>query len=329
MTERTLTFPVASQRGPCASAAGVIEVRDRKRRIVLTVARDALVRQPDGWLSAWSAGLESQGCLAPGDGMKLAERIVESVPMELNAAFRLLHGSEVVDVVPQTRLKVVSPVFRDTKPPGDPAWDVIDLTGSGYTLTATVRTPPDLIGFETAWYGLRPNAARSGFAIVPLGAERNIQGKIEPRPGPATNAFAFPGNAGFYRLFYKADQTEFTALAVGARTRAELEERTKILEGGTASCKELHDDLCIAIPKGVGVNAYIAVNVNGSEIVVSWPATLRAAIRKNDEEDVQSILSRILIRKDYGGRLVTVEFDRSQPAILGMLLTGGESVAWK
>jgi len=24
-----------------------------------------------------------------------------------------------------------------------------------------------------------------------------------------------------------------------------------------------------------------------------------------------------------------VEFDRSQPAILGMLLTGGESIAWK
>ena len=143
---------------------------------------------------------------------------------------------------------------------------------------------------------------------MPLRAERNVQGKIEALPGPATNAFAFPPEAAFYRLFYKADQTEFTALAVAARTQAELEARTRILDAGPASCKKLNDDLCLAIPKGVGVNAYVAVSVNGNEVVVHWPGTVGSAIQK-DGEDPRAILPRLVVRKRYGGRLVTVEFD--------------------
>jgi len=325
---RTLAFRAAPQRGPCSSAAGVIDVGDRKGRIVVTVMRDALVKQPAGWLSEWTAELETQGCLGPSDGTKLAERITESLPLELNAAFRLLHSSE-VDIAPHTRLEVISPVFREGTPPATPALEPAETTGNGSGLTVTVRATANLIGFETAWYGVQPRAGNAGFSIVPLRAERNIQGKIEPLPGPATNAFAFPVDAAFYRLFYKADQTEFTALAVAARTQAELEERTKILEAGTASCRKLNDDLCLPIPKGVGVNAYVAVSMNGSEVVVPWPPTVRAAIQKGGEEDARAILSRLVVRKSYGGRLMPVEFDRSQPAILGMLLTGGESIAWK
>lgn len=96
-----------------------------------------------------------------------------------------------------------------------------------------------------------------------------------------------------------------------------------------ATCKRLNDDLCLAIPKGVGVNAYVAVSVNGAEADVPWRATVRAVIRKDGERDVQAILSRLVVRKDYGGRLIPVAFDRSQPAILGVILTGGESITWK
>lgn len=327
LTKRTFVFRVATQRGPCPSATGVIEIRDRKNRIVLTVMRDALAKQPAGWLSAWTAGLETQGCLAQGEAGKLAERITESLPLELNAAFRLLHGSE-VDIGPNTRLEVVSPVFREGTPPGTAASDPTETTGKGNTLTVTVQASANLIGFETAWYGIRRHTDHAGYSIVPLRAERNLQGKIEPLPGPATNAFLFPADAAFYRLFYKANQTEFTALAVAARTQAELEERTKALEAGPASCKMLNDNLCLAIPKGVGVNAYVAVTVNGNEVVVPWPATVRSAIQK-DGKDTQAILSRLVVRKRYGGRLVTVEFDPSEEAILGMILTGAEIITWK
>lgn len=302
----------------------MIEIGDRKNRIVLTVIRDGLAKQPAGWLRAWTAGLETQGCLATGDGTKLAQRVAESLPLELNTAFRLLHGSQ-VDIGPYTRLEVVSPVFREGTPP---APEPLETTGNGSGLTVTVRAPANLIGFETAWYGIRPHAGHAGFSIVPLRAERNVQGKVEPLPAPATNVFAFPPDAAFYRLFYKADQTEFTALAVAARTQAGLEERTQMLDAGPASCRKLNDALCLAIPKGVGVNAYIDVSLNGIESAVPWPATVRSVVQK-DGEDARAILSRLVVRKDYGGRLLPVEFDRNDRAILGMMLTGGEAISLK
>ena len=270
---------------------------------------------------------ETQGCLAPGDGIHLAERVAQSLPLELNATFRLLHGSQ-VDIGPRTRLEVVSPVFREGTPSTVSASEPVETTGNGSGLTVTVRASANLIGFETAWYGVQRHAGHAGLAIVPLRAERNVQGKVEKLTGPATNVFSFPADAAFYRLFYKADQTEFTALAVAARTEGELEGRTKMIEAGPASCKKLNDEWCFAIPKGVGVNAYIVVSVNGNEVAVPWPATVQSAIQKGGE-DAQAILSRLVVRKGYGGRLAPVEFDRSEHAILGMMLTGGETIAWK
>src|ERR1700682_2854756 len=59
-------------RGPCAPAADAIAIHARKTRIRITVTREALLKQPRGWLSAWTALAESQGCIAPGMGLPLA-----------------------------------------------------------------------------------------------------------------------------------------------------------------------------------------------------------------------------------------------------------------
>src|SRR5258708_7289231 len=45
---------------PCAPAAGVVAMRVRKSWAVITVKRDTLLKQPPGWLSDWTAELESQ-----------------------------------------------------------------------------------------------------------------------------------------------------------------------------------------------------------------------------------------------------------------------------
>lgn len=194
VTKRTFAFRVASKPGTCPSAAGVIALRDRKNRIVVTVSRDALAKQPAGWLSAWTADLERQGCLAEGEGMKLAERIVESLPLELNAELRLLHGSE-VDIGPQTRLEVVSPVFREGTPPETPALEQTETAGNGNALTVTMRASanwPISSVSKPAWYGVQTHAGHVGFSIVPLRAERNIQGKIEDYRGRQRTRSRFP-----------------------------------------------------------------------------------------------------------------------------------------
>ena len=307
LAQRTFTVDRPAGRPSCSSGGEAISIEARKKRLRVTVRRDALSRQPPGWLGIWAAEIEGQECLPPGDGQKLAERIAESLPLAANAAFQLMHASESrtgrVDIGSQTRLQVISPLLREGA--------------------------ENLIGYETAWYAVRPKTSGVGFTITPLFADRNIQGATERRPQPVTNYFSFPTEAAFCRLFYKAGQTEFTALVIAARTEAELEQRTKLLETGIASCGKLDGNLCVAIPKQCAVNPLVAVSVNGSEVLVSWGARVADAIRKAGERQPSLVLPQLAIYKLHGGGPVALEFDRHSPAILDVVLTGGESLTWK
>jgi hypothetical protein len=273
VAQGAFTADVIERRVLCPPAPGIVALTVRKKRVVVTVNRNMLVRQPPGWLSAWTAGLEEQGCVAPGGGLRLADWIAESLPLTPDAAFHLLHPSPgqtgQVDLGPQTRLQLVSPILREGASPDAPLLETVETTGSGYTLNVTARATGNAIGYETAWYAVRAKTCGVGFMIAPLDAERNIQGKTEHRSQPAANYLQFPPDAAFYRLFYKTDQTEFTALVVGARTRPEL------------------------------------------------------------EQDGEMLLPRLAVSRLYHGRPAPVKFDRSSPAILDLVLTGGETISWK
>src|SRR4029077_4416014 len=171
-----------------------------------------------------------------------------------SVAFRLLYSSQ-IDIGPQTeieklRLQVVSPVLRDGAPTDAAILDSTELSGKGADLNLTVKVTADLVGYEVAWYGIRRKTDGVGFTIIPLYAERHsLTGETERRAAPTTNQLQFPENAAFYRLFYQAEQTDFIKLVIAAHTQAELDQRTKLLESGRASCLQLNDELCLTIPK--------------------------------------------------------------------------------
>jgi hypothetical protein len=290
----------------------------------------ALVQQPAGWLSRWSAELESQGCVAPGDGAKLAQAIVESLPLELNTAFRLLYPNDrvtgEVDVLPRSRLHVLSPIVHD---PGAPILAGPPTTsGDDRRLTLAFKSTDNLLGYEIAWYEVQARPGAEGSIIAPVSAESHIGSEVQRRDGPAVNYFRFPATAGFYRLFYEADQTDFTALVVAAETRAELERRSRVLEEGPAACSQLPSDWCVAIPKDVAVNLLLPVTVNGKEALVAWGATVATAIRAAGEPQPSAILPRLSVQKPYRGHAVAVKFDPASRAILDMILAGGEIISW-
>src|ERR1017187_613276 len=89
--QRTFTADIAAGHGSCALAEGAVTIQSRHGHVRVTVTRDPLLKQPAGWLSAWTAQAESQGCITAGEGLKLAARIVESLPLDPRAAWRLLH----------------------------------------------------------------------------------------------------------------------------------------------------------------------------------------------------------------------------------------------
>jgi hypothetical protein len=301
-------------------------IRLKGKRVFVTVSRDMLLEQPSGWLTAWATEMESQGCIAPGEGSMLAARIAESLPLDPALAFHLLYPNDrqtgQVDIAPPVRLQVVSPILRDTAAPDA---SVIDTSGQGNTLTLTVKATDNLIGYETAWYAAQSKTAGIGFTIAPLYAERHIKSEMERTTQPANNYLRFPPDAAFYRLFYKSGQTDFTALVVAAPTRAELDRRTGILNRAAASC----DQLCVAIPRRVAINPMIPVTVNGAEVMVAWGANVAEAIRNAGEPRPEAVLPKLAVARLYNGRPAPVDFDHSSPAVLRLILIGGEVISWK
>jgi hypothetical protein len=324
IAKRTVAVHLAPGTGACPPS-----IRVKGKRVLITVTREMLLQQPQGWLTVWAEGIESQGCIAHGEGSILAARIAESLPLDPGLAFHLLYPSDrqtgQVDIAPPVRLQVVSPILRDGAAPDAP---ILETSGNGNSLTVTLKATDNLIGYETAWYAAQSKAAGAGFTIKPLYAERHVNSETERRAQPATNYLQFPPDAAFYRLFYKSGQTDFTALVVAAPTRAELDRRIGVLNSATASCDQLQNELCVAIPRRVAINPMVPVTVNGVEVMVAWGATVAEAIRNAGERQPEAVLPKLAISRLYNGRPAPVDFDRSSPAVLRLILTGGEEITW-
>ena len=325
LAKRTFAVDLAAGHGPCPPS-----IRVKGKRVFVTVTRDMLLGQPQGWLTTWAAGIESQGCIAPGEGSILAAHIAESLPLDPALAFHLLYPNDrqsgQVDIVPPVRLQVVSPILREGAAPDAP---ILETSGNGNSLTVTLKSSDNLIGYETAWYAAQSRTGGAGYTIAPLYAERHLKDTTERRAQPGTNYLQFPTDAAFYRLFYKSGQTDFTALVVAAPTRAELDRRIGILDAGAASCDKLNGALCVAIPRRVAINPMVPVTVNGAEVMVAWGANVAEAIRNSGERQPESVISNLTISRLYNGHLTPVDFDHSSPSILHLNLTGGEAISWK
>jgi len=318
---RTFTAPIHAR---CAlNSNDAIAAKPQRSSLKLTVNRDALVKQPRGWLTMWTEKAESEGCIAPGQARALAAQIVESIALPSGADLRLLRvdGSpDYVEIGVGNGLQVISPILRPGASPQALEYEIGKVSESpGGLVVDLASSPPDLIGFETAWYDLRPKTGGDGFTIVSSFTTASLNGVVESRGAPAKNYFQFTPEMGYFRLFYKADQTE---VLVAARTRATLPAGTEVCDrpvpGGAA---------CLAIPKGVAVNPYLMVNVNGSNVAVGIGSNLQSLLRTMKTSG-DKILPKLAITRLWGGRPVALEFDRSLTDILNLVLTGNEQIRW-
>ena len=205
--------------------------------------------------------------------------------------------------------------------------NLVEVVG-GTGLNLIVKASDNLIGFETALYAVQRKPAGPGFEIVPVRAERHIDRQIERRTQPEINYLRFRPEAAFYRVIIKSDQTDFTALVVAAPTRAELDRRAALLESGSATCATLNNELCVAIPRRVAINAVLPVTVNGGEVMMLWGSNLGTAIRNAGVRRPEDILPTLAVSRLYNGRPTPLEFDRSNSSILRLPLMGGEVISW-
>lgn len=128
LAERTFRSDVTAGSGKCPSSPGSPAIRTHGDRIEVTVTREMLLRQPIGWLSEWTASLETQGCIAPGAGPNVAEQIAEALPLDMNQAIRLLYSDQ-LDITPQMRIQVVSPILQEGASLDDPPLTSVETSG--------------------------------------------------------------------------------------------------------------------------------------------------------------------------------------------------------
>jgi hypothetical protein len=303
------------------------------------VTSEGLNNRAPGWLISWTEDLEAQGCIEDGEALQLARRIAQSLPLDINAAFRLLdpNDGKTVQLNPGVRLQIMTPIVRDGVAPDAPIIEVetppgtstCDVNAAPCALNLSASFTDKLLGYEVTLYSVQSSSHSRGVAIAPASADQHINGSTRHASQPIHDYFESLKAARFYEAFYKAGQNEFTALLVGGLTKADLERRTKLLETGTAACETLNNEMCVAVPKRAAVNPMVVVTLNGAETTLNWGASVNAAIRAAGERQPNAILPRLSIQKPYGDRLAPVEFDPASPAILNMILMGGESISWK
>jgi len=324
-----ITSSLPAGNGPCAQSSGIIEMKRRKHRLSFTVFPDALSQKPAGWLARWSTALEASRCIPPGAAARIAAEVADSVPLPLNSAFRLLHPNSTqsgqVDIGAQMRLEVVSPILNSDLPADAPLFTSAATSASTNGLTVSL-TAANFIGYETAWYAVRPRLQAAGFLIAAESAERHVHDQIERRVEPATNYLRFPPDAGFYRLFYKSGDTSYTAILVAGRTWPELEQNTAALAKG--SCADVEPGLCLPIPKRVAINPFVGITINGSPVSLPSGSTVADAIRHSGNRPA-ALIDHLCIERLYKGRPVRVEFNPRNQTILSLLLSGGEVISWK
>jgi hypothetical protein len=329
IVHRTFAIDVMPGKGGCAAEAPMLQLR--KKRLWLTVDRDALIQQTQpGWLSNWTMQAEAHGCIVQGEGIRLANLIVESVPLASQVAFRLLHPNDVrsgyVELGPENRLEVRSPLLQAGVSPDAPLAGSSTVTGSGGQLTVDLKPTAALAGFEIAWYAVRPNSGRIGFHFEPLSADRTTRAGVEHVPAPAVDYLKFPPAAAFYRLFYKTNDNGVTAIVISGATREDLDRNTKAVGSDSSAC-ENSGGLCLVLPKRVGVNPFLVVIVNEKELTVPLGGTLRNAILAGGGRP-DAVTGTLTVSRMYGGQPREIEFDRGSQEILNLKLAGGERVAW-
>jgi hypothetical protein len=319
--QRTFTVPRDASRGECPQGEAVT-LQGRKGNLKVTVNRAALEKQPKGWLADWTARAESGRCVAAGGGPALAARVVESLPLGVGTSFRLMRSDDVragyVDLGPENRMEVISPILREGAAEDAPLIEESGVAGTDRAIEVTLKASPDLIGHETAWYSFQPKAG-GGTRIAALSAESRVRGVVVAQTAPAKNYFAFGPEIGFYRLFYKADQTE---VLVGATSREKL---PLDLDG----CGKPGGPTCVNLPKRVGVNPYLTAMVNDKvlPLPIHLPASLRTVIQTAKAKP-EAVLPTLTIRKPFAGKMAPVEFDRTRQDVLNLVLTGNEEIRW-
>jgi hypothetical protein len=256
------------------------------------------------------------GCLTEGDVKSVTARVIENVAMPSNVAYQLRYGNYMltgyVDVEPEFALSSVAPLLK----PGVKAY----------------RTPDDIAGYETIYYDVTRRAG-GGVKISVRSVERNIQRKVTQVRRPATEVIKLPDSARYARYYFrmwnvKGDR-KLAILATSSPDRlTPMSKRFEADPEGFCKSVKPSEATCITVPGHMMIVPELKVSLNGKPAYLLVGGTIGNLLRTARVKDPKEILSRIQVLRPYDGLPLPVEFDRSNPGILGFTPIGGEQISW-
>jgi len=294
------------RRKACDAKAGAFTLTWKGRTAQVQVARAgleeggrvalALLDEIDRFRTSL-LGLETNGCLKPGEAGPLLSGIVEGLALPSRVTFYLRHGTSVqsgyVDLRPPFRMKVVAPLKEE-----------------GQTL-----------GFETAWYRMEP----SGPVLERVEAFR--RGVLTVSEQPLVAKVPLPRSARCLLLFFltRRSAADHDILLLGAASPRELEERTAMVrKEPEASCRRFAAS-CFLAPPGMAISGELPVRAGTKQLYVSITGTVGEALRTAGAPNAR----QIRVRRPHQGRPVDVVYDPAQIDIRGLVILGGEEIDWE
>ncbi|HEX7361716.1 MAG TPA: hypothetical protein VF283_14600 [Bryobacteraceae bacterium] len=159
-----------------------------------------------------------------------------------------------VDLIPGCRLRVVAPLFA----PGTQKRALAKLlseTGSSTTLKA----PPGFVGYETAYYLLRPRSDHRGASIAFQYATTNKSGVVTRENRPRKRLFRVPREIRFFRLVFliRKSNSDHNMALLGTHRKDALNAWSAALLADPDACRNLKGRSCMWIPAGIAVRPEI------------------------------------------------------------------------
>jgi hypothetical protein len=166
--------------------------------------------------------------------------------------------SSFIDLKPGWRLRVVTPILKSGGYRLKPAAQEV----SGSTVTLSVGS--EFLGYEVAYYGVRPRG------VDFLSAEITREGKAVPQTQPIAHLFELPHGIRHVRLIYllRASQADHDMAVAAAKEMPALEALTqRVLANPADGCKNDGGAVCSWIPGGIAVVPELKKKTDGA---VEW-----------------------------------------------------------
>lgn len=314
----------------CPGELGGLPIERARGAIRVEADEARLEGGPAGWLGLWGVELERLGCLATGDGDRLARRLAHSRPLPLGAERKLLEVSEgrdgYLDLRAGHRLRTVRPVFREGAAEQSAIAEVGEAkAGPPGSLTVEVRAADDLIGYERAWYEFEPT--KGGARLRLLAAAAVVNGEETPLPKPLEDWMEFDGGALYFRLLFLSRRTEIAEndiLLLGESTPVALEDLTQDVRAAPSTCAARRG--CKRAPKDTAVLPFVTVEVDGEALALAPGSTVRGALDALDAAAWSAELAAApRVWKPSAGRMIPVRSEGVE-VMLELPLLGGERI---